>query len=216
MKKQKGRTSPDGNAGERDRNDHFGQWRSCGMRSLRSDTLTMRVTGVRITVFCSAIVIDVIVHCHTAGALYVKVQKTIVPIFVWLGFDPFRPVQNHNGDTKTRRLQTIVPRLTLCSCKSPLVLARNKNRNLLSIVPGANQHDEGRDVTIPMRHFDFDPSWRHCRHLDARWDTRRACAEGWAEMERGNVQNQGQVLGCSQPSRNRGSTHPDEASKRCC
>ena len=32
----------------------------CGMRSLRSDTLTMRVTGVRITVFCSAI-IDVIV-----------------------------------------------------------------------------------------------------------------------------------------------------------
>ena len=29
----------------------------------------MRVTGVRITVFCSAIVIDVIVHCHTAGAL---------------------------------------------------------------------------------------------------------------------------------------------------
>ena len=40
------------------------------MRSLRSDTLTMRVTGVRITVFSSAIVIDVIVHCHTAGALY--------------------------------------------------------------------------------------------------------------------------------------------------
>ena len=38
------------------------------MRSLQSDTL-MRVTGVRITVFCSAIVIDVIVHCHTAGAL---------------------------------------------------------------------------------------------------------------------------------------------------
>ena len=37
------------------------------MRSLRSDTLTMRVTGVRITVFCSAIVI-VIVHSHTAGA----------------------------------------------------------------------------------------------------------------------------------------------------
>ena len=41
----------------------------CGMSSLRSDTLTMRVTGVRITVFCSATVIDVIVHCHTAGAL---------------------------------------------------------------------------------------------------------------------------------------------------
>ena len=41
----------------------------CGMRSLRSDTLTMRVTGVRITVFSSAIVTDVIVHCRTAGAL---------------------------------------------------------------------------------------------------------------------------------------------------
>ena len=27
MKKQKGRTSPDGNAGDMDRNDHFGQWR---------------------------------------------------------------------------------------------------------------------------------------------------------------------------------------------
>ena len=40
------------------------------MRSLRSDTLTMRVTGVRITVFCSAIVIDVIVHCHAAGAFF--------------------------------------------------------------------------------------------------------------------------------------------------
>ena len=28
MKKQKGRTSLDGNAGDMDRNDHFGQWRS--------------------------------------------------------------------------------------------------------------------------------------------------------------------------------------------
>ena len=37
------------------------------MKSLRSDTLTMRVTGVRITVFSSAIVIDVIVPGHTAG-----------------------------------------------------------------------------------------------------------------------------------------------------
>ena len=27
MKKQKGRTSPDNNAGDMDRNDHFGQWR---------------------------------------------------------------------------------------------------------------------------------------------------------------------------------------------
>ena len=52
---------------------------------------------VRITVFSSAIVIDVIVHCHTAGALGVKLLKTIVPIIVWLGFDPFRPVQNHIG-----------------------------------------------------------------------------------------------------------------------
>ena len=28
MKKQKGRTNPDGSAGDLDRNDHFGQWRS--------------------------------------------------------------------------------------------------------------------------------------------------------------------------------------------
>ena len=55
------------------------------MRSLRSDTLTMRVTGVKITVFSSAIVFDVIVHCHTAGCL---LSQT-------LGFDPFRPVHNH-------------------------------------------------------------------------------------------------------------------------
>ena len=41
----------------------------CGMRSLRSDTLTMRVTGVRITVLSSAIVIDVIVHCHPKLAM---------------------------------------------------------------------------------------------------------------------------------------------------
>ena len=39
-----------------------------GMRSLRSDTLTMSVTGARITVFSGAIVIDVIVHCRSAGA----------------------------------------------------------------------------------------------------------------------------------------------------
>ena len=38
------------------------------MRSLRSDTLTMRVTGARIAVFSSAIVIDVVVHCYPAGA----------------------------------------------------------------------------------------------------------------------------------------------------
>ena len=55
MKKQKGRMSPDGNAGNLDRNDHLDQWRS--------------YMKVRITAFCSAIVIDVIVHCHTAGAL---------------------------------------------------------------------------------------------------------------------------------------------------
>ena len=36
--------------------------------------------GVKITVFSSAIVIDVIEHCHPAGALGVKRQKTFVPI----------------------------------------------------------------------------------------------------------------------------------------
>ena len=53
----------------------------------------MRVTGLKISV--SAIVIDVIEHCHTAGAFWVERQKTFVPIFVWLGSDPFRPVENH-------------------------------------------------------------------------------------------------------------------------
>ena len=58
----------------------------CGMRSLRSDTLTMRVTGVRITVFCSAIVIDVIVHCHTAGALLSQSAENNCPYHRVVGF----------------------------------------------------------------------------------------------------------------------------------
>ena len=68
----------------------------CGMSSLRSDTLTMRVTGVRITVFCSAIVIDVIVHCHTAGALFESNGRKQLSLSScgWV-FDPFRPVHNH-------------------------------------------------------------------------------------------------------------------------
>ena len=65
-----------------------------GTASFRQAFAPKRAGNVRITVFSSAIVIDVIVHCHTAGALW---QKTIVPIIVWLGFDPFRPVQNHIG-----------------------------------------------------------------------------------------------------------------------
>ena len=56
------------------------------MRSLRSDTLTMRVTGVRITVFCSAIVIDVIVHCHTAGALLGRGAENNCPHHRVVGF----------------------------------------------------------------------------------------------------------------------------------
>ena len=56
------------------------------MRSLRSDTLTMRVTGVRITVFCSAIVIDVIVPCHTAGALLSQTAENNCPYHRMVGF----------------------------------------------------------------------------------------------------------------------------------
>ena len=56
------------------------------MSSLRSDTLTMRVTGVRITVFCSAIVIDVIVHCHTAGALLSQTAENNCPYHRVVGF----------------------------------------------------------------------------------------------------------------------------------
>ena len=58
----------------------------CGMSSLRSDTLTMRVTGVRITVFCCAIVIDVIVHCHTAGALLSQTAENNCPYHRVVGF----------------------------------------------------------------------------------------------------------------------------------
>ena len=73
------------------------------MNSLRSDTLTMRVTGAQLTVFCSVIVIDVINHCHTAGAHRVKRQKTCVPIIVWLVFDPFRPVYRQHVDVGASR-----------------------------------------------------------------------------------------------------------------
>ena len=65
------------------------------MSSLRSDTLTMRVTGVRITVFSSAIVIDVIVQCHTAGAFESNGRKQLSLSSCGWVFDPFRPVQNH-------------------------------------------------------------------------------------------------------------------------
>ena len=58
----------------------------CGMKSLRSDTLTMRVTGVRITVFSSAIVIDVNVHCQTAGALLSQMAENICPYHRVVGF----------------------------------------------------------------------------------------------------------------------------------
>ena len=68
----------------------------CGVSSLRSDTLTMRVTGVRITMFCSAFVIDVIVHCHTAGALFGSNGRKQLSLSScgWV-FDPLRPVHNH-------------------------------------------------------------------------------------------------------------------------
>ena len=46
----------------------------------------MRVTGVRITVFCSAIVIDVIVHCHTAGALLSQSAENNCPCHRVVGF----------------------------------------------------------------------------------------------------------------------------------
>ena len=46
----------------------------------------MRVTGVRITVFCSAIVIDVIVHCHTAGALLSQTAENNCPYHRVVGF----------------------------------------------------------------------------------------------------------------------------------
>ena len=41
---------------------------------------------VRITVFCSAIVIDVIVHCHTAGALLSQTAENNCPYHRVVGF----------------------------------------------------------------------------------------------------------------------------------
>ena len=48
---------------------------------------------MRITVFCSAIVIDVIVHCHTAGALFESNGRKQLSLSScgWV-FDPFRPI----------------------------------------------------------------------------------------------------------------------------
>ena len=66
----------------------------CDMRQHFADRYWLHV---RITVFCSAIVIDVIVHCHTAGALLSQSAENNCPIIVWLGFDPFRPVHDHIG-----------------------------------------------------------------------------------------------------------------------
>ena len=43
------------------------------------------------------------------GPFEVKVQKTVVPIIVWLGFDPFRPVHNHRPPCR-RRIGGAVPR----------------------------------------------------------------------------------------------------------
>ena len=65
-----------------------------GLNTFASDTGSLDSEGstVKITVFSGVVVIDVIDHCHTAGALRVKRQKTDVPIIVWLVVDPFRPV----------------------------------------------------------------------------------------------------------------------------
>ena len=63
MKKQKERTNPDGSAGDLDRNDHFDQWRSYMKELLAEWVSSIRHSDdesygcVRITVFCSAIVI---------------------------------------------------------------------------------------------------------------------------------------------------------------
>ena len=46
----------------------------------------MRVTGVKITVFSSAIVIDVIEHCHTAGALLSQTAENNCPYHRVVGF----------------------------------------------------------------------------------------------------------------------------------
>ena len=47
---------------------------------------TTKTLHVRITVFCSAIVIDVIVHCHTAGALLSQTAENNCPYHRVVGF----------------------------------------------------------------------------------------------------------------------------------
>ena len=56
------------------------------------------MVAVRIAVFSTAIVIDGIVHCHTAGALLSQTaDKQLSQSSCGWVFDPFRPVQNHIG-----------------------------------------------------------------------------------------------------------------------
>ena len=51
-----------------------------------SRRLKEEMEGVRITVFSSAIVIDVIVHCHTAGALLSQTAENNCPYHRVVGF----------------------------------------------------------------------------------------------------------------------------------
>ena len=48
--------------------------------------IALAMLCVRITVFCSAIVIDVIVHCHTAGALLSQSAENNCPYHRVVGF----------------------------------------------------------------------------------------------------------------------------------
>ena len=58
----------------------------CGVNSLRSDTLTMRVTGVKLTVFCSAIVIMSLFTVIPQGPFLSQTAENNCPYHRVVGF----------------------------------------------------------------------------------------------------------------------------------
>ena len=122
------------------------------MKSYGSDTLTMRVTDVKSLCSVALSFIDVIEPCHTAGALRVKRQKTIVPVSVWLGFDPFRPDENH------RRRQTV-----------PTAIFPSLHVNLLCRPdwPHLRGVAETECAILPIREFAAYPWCSACKHLNS-------------------------------------------------
>ena len=68
----------------------------CGVNFLRSDTLTMRVTGVKLTVFfCSAIVIMSLFTVIPQGPFVSQATENNCPYRRVVGFRSFQAIHNH-------------------------------------------------------------------------------------------------------------------------